>query len=241
MTVVSWEKAGRAVLPVTAWLTELYSAWEAGGLDASRLFERAGLSLNDGHSPSEPLLSQKMNLLWHLAASESDDPAFALTMVPSQPIAPFGLYGNLMMACATLLDALHVLDQDFSLLRPVCSVHLHKLPGSVRVGLHSDNGPLATPLQRDDYTVSLLLRLLRALLGGPVTPRAIFCRMPSPAYVDAYATLWGQIPVFGCGVTALDFDPEPIGAPVTTAHPLVAKQLTALVADLEAQSDIRCT
>ena len=216
-----------------AWLRGLHHSWLQQGLDADRLFAQAGLDLENSPRESPVTLSDKLSRLWELAVEETGDPLIGLRCAPVQPLGSLGLVGHLILACATVRQALACLCEHVSLVLPTATARLDATPDRVRLQLHLTAGERPVPPQRYDYVAALVLRVIQWLIGHPVPPRLIHHPAPMGPHAARYAELFNAPVRFAQPVSAMDFAAEDLEVALPTANPMVAEWCARLTADIE--------
>ncbi|CAH0271390.1 HTH-type transcriptional regulator VirS [Massilia sp. Bi118] len=232
-------------LSATDVVQRIRSCLSAEGVDVDGLFGKAGLGWfgkvqADGAERAADLLalSDQFSQLWEGLALASGDPLIGFRVCAPDPLSWLGVLGHLMLASPTLKQAADNLMRYMPLVTPVVRATIEPKSDRVRVGLNLVGGVRPVPVQRYDFTWSLLLDTLRFVGGRPdLKPVAVEYAYPAPGDSAPYAERFGCPVRFGAPANALEFANADITAPIPTANPLAAEGLFRLLDERLVQAE----
>lgn len=219
--------------PNAAWLLGLRKTWQRHGLDAERLFERAGLDIESSAKLPPLLLSDKLSHLWALAVETSGDSLLGFKTAPQQPLSLLGTMAYVLLSSATLKDALQHLAAHVAIVMPTVEMSIESLPGQVRVLLHLTEGRLPIPAQRYDYAASVLLRTLERVGEQRLRPLRVDYPYSEPDDPQPQREAFGAALAYDAPQFALVLDAQDLAARVPTANAAIADFCTRLASHIE--------
>jgi AraC-like DNA-binding protein len=207
------------------------------GYDPEPLFVKAGIAPDDVGNPAKRILTTRMQALWRLALDVTGDPALGLVVARQfQPAVLHGL-GLACLASDTLHDVLRRLVRyarivnelpDFQLEEPESTIDLVvKLPELDPDFVHASM----------DLGMAAFLRMCQITAGHDILPVRTCLQRPTPADTIAYKLVFGPDIEFEADSNRLCLDRTAALAPLSTAHPELARLNDQTVIDYLARHD----
>jgi AraC-like DNA-binding protein len=143
-----------------------------------------------------------------LAHDAGATPDLALKLGSDVPLRTLGMFGELLMQCPTLRDALTATKHFMPLLQPDGQLVLTE-SGSM-AALHYEPTFVPNPGRRFaiELFLSLSMSVARRFVGKTATPRGVLLPYSAPKHRDRYEALFGCPLVFGAHTAAIIFDRE---------------------------------
>ncbi len=172
------------------------SAWVQGisdtleGMDVAALFAEAGLDLDVLDDPDHRFPTERISLLWSLAAERSGNPAIALTNPHVARPVHYGVVGYAMMSSPNLLIALGRLVRYLRLVSDAASISLPADRHGRWIRLDLLGGARGIPRQRYEYGLLTLLTFCRWMTGRALHPLSASFSHTRPVderpYIEAF-------------------------------------------------------
>ncbi len=207
------------------------------GHDPGPLLQQAGIEPASVGNPNVRIPTVQMQALWRLALEQTGDPALGLTAARHfQPAALHGL-GFACLASDTLRDVLGRLVRFSHLINalPEFSLEEHEHTVDLRMtlpDLGSDFVHAAT-----DLGMAAFLSMCQITAGDDILPVHTSLQRPTPADGRPYQLMFGPGISFDNPSNVLSFDRDQALAPLSTAHPELARMNDQTVIDYLARFD----
>jgi AraC-like DNA-binding protein len=205
------------------WVSGIVNMLESQGLDVRALFDELRMDMSALTRAEARFPTEKVSLLWQLAAARSGNPAIALTAPRMAQLASFEVLGYAMMSCPTLLAGLERLARYLRIVTEAGSVSLDHDGDECRLVFELFGGERPVPSQRYEFDLLTFLAFCRWVTGRKLHPRGIELAQPAPLdlqpYVDAF-----QCPLrFGAPAYSVRFAGADLVRRLHTSNPLLAE------------------
>ena len=206
-----------------AWFRGVAEALSAAGLDARALCAEAGIELGALANASAGYSTEKMSLLWQLAATHSGNPAIALVTPHIARPANFEVVGYAMMSSPNLYAALERLVRYLRIVSDAATGTLSRRGEECRLDLEIFGGKRPVPRQRFEFDLLTLLTFCRWIVGRELCPLAVELAHPAPADLQPYSHAF-QCPLrFNAPTNSLLFACVDLHLPLPTSNPQLAE------------------
>jgi AraC-like DNA-binding protein len=206
-----------------AWFRGVAEALSAAGLDARALCAEAGIELEALASASAGCPTEKLSLLWQLAAMRSGNPAIALVTPHIARPANFEVVGYAMMSSPNLYAALERLVRYLRIVSDAATVILSKRGEECRLELNIFGGKQPVPRQRFEFDLLTLLTFCRWIVGRELRPLAVELAHPAPANLQPYSHAFQCALRFNAPSNSLLFACVDLNLPLPTSNPQLAE------------------
>ena len=177
-----------------AWLRGVVEALGSAGLDVAALCAEAGIALAPAAAAGTACPTEKLSLLWQLAAARSGNPAIALVAPRVIRPANFEVVGYAMMSSPTLRAALERLVRYLRILSDAATVVLTEGTDTCRLTLDLYGGARPVPRQRYEFDLLTFLSFCSWIIGREWRPLVVELTHAAPADGRAHAL------AFQCGL-----------------------------------------
>ncbi len=190
----------------------------AAGLPAESLARAAGVDLAALDDPERWVPASAIHALWEAARRLDPSPDLGLRVGASVPAGALDVLDYLLPSCATLRDALVMVDRLHRIATTTSQFRVVDAPGGGDVRLESElrvPGVRIHPLGRDYVFAVIVLRLRR--LDARMRPRVVELRGPALAPAGRYLEIFGVPATFDHAASALVFSPDVLDLPMSSA------------------------
>ena len=200
------------------WVKGVADTLKAEGLDISALFDKAGLELVVLSDPDARFPTEKVSLLWQLAATHSGNPAIGLAKADVVKPGNFDVVAYAMMSSPDLHGILERAVRYVRILSDAATLTLTEDREGYRLVLELFGGSEPVPRQRFEFDLVTLLAFFRWVTLRELRPLALELQFPPPSdsrpYQDAF-----KCPLrFNAPANALFFARADVTSPLPTAH-----------------------
>ena len=211
--------------PTTAavWVKGVAEMLAAEGLDVRTLIAAADIDPAALDAPGARLPSEKISLLWELAAERSGNPAIALAQHQVARPASFDVVGYAMMSCANLRDAFERLIRYLLILSDALTMTMSEESVGSRVTFVLFGGSRPVPRQRIEFIFVTVIGFCRWISGREVHPLAIELPYPAPADAAPYRAGFRCPVLFDAPRSSLLFASSDMVLPLPTSNPVLAE------------------
>ena len=205
------------------WVKGVAEALKAGGLDVAALLDEAGLDAAALGDPDSRFPTEKVSLLWQLAAARSANPAIGL--VNSSAVCPacFDVVAYAMMSSPNLQGLLERVVRYVAIVSDAASLAVTGDHEGYRMILELFGGGQPVPRQRFEFDLMTILSFCRWVTNRDLRPLALELRFPPPADLQPYQDAFKCPLRFNAPVNAVLFARADVVPPLPTAHPLLAE------------------
>ena len=206
-----------------SWVRGIAEKLKASGLDVQALFDEAGLDMTALNDPDTRYATEKISLLWELAAARSGNPVIGLAMPHLMPPAGFDVLAYAMMTCSNLLAAMHLMVRYLRVVSDAASVMLQEDDEGYWVALELFGGERAVPRQRMEFVLVTLLTFFRWTAGRDIHPLTVDFVDAAPADLQPYRDAF-QCPLrFNAPAHRMLFSHADLALPLPTSNPVLAE------------------
>lgn len=205
------------------WVRGIAEVLAAEGLDVAALFDAAGIERAALDAPGARLSTDRISLLWQLAAERSGNPAIGLAQYHVAKPASFDVVGYTMMSCADLLGAFERLERYLRILSDALTMSRGVEDGRFRMTFELIGGERPVPRQRAEFIMVTLVAFLRWISGREIRPLAIELPYPAPAELGPYRAAFGCPVAFDSNSNSLLFSRAELAVPLPTSNPVLAE------------------
>ncbi len=206
-----------------SWVRGIAEKLKASGLDVQALFDEAGLDMAALHDPDTRYATEKISLLWELAAARSGNPLIGLAMPHLMQPAGFDVLAYAMMTCPNLLAAMHLLVRYLRVVSDAAAIALHEDQDGYWVTLELFGGKRPVPRQRLEFVLATLLTFFRWITGRDIRPLAVDFVEAAPADPQPYRDAF-QCPLrFNASLHRILFSRADLALPLPASNPVLAE------------------
>jgi AraC-like DNA-binding protein len=205
------------------WVKGILEMLAAERLDVPALLVAAGIDPAELEGPAARVSTDKLSLLWQLAAERSGNPAIGLAQHDVAKPANFDVVGYTMMSCADLLGAFERLERYLRILSDALTMSLADENGRFHMAFELIGGERPVPRQRAEFIMVTLIGFLGWISGRDVRPVAIELPYPAPADLTPYRKAFGCPITFDAGSNSLIFSRADLAQPLPTSNPVLAE------------------
>jgi AraC-like DNA-binding protein len=205
------------------WVKGVVETLKAGGLDVAALLDEAGLDTAALSDPDSRFPTEKVSLLWQLAAARAGNPAIGLLNSDVVRPASFDVLAYAMMSSPDLLGMLKGVVRYVGIVSDAASLALTEDHEGYRMILELFGGSQPVPRQRFEFDLMIILSFCRWVTNRDLRPLALELRFPPPKDPQPYQDAFKCPLRFNAPTNALLFARADIVLPLPTAHPLLAE------------------
>jgi AraC-like DNA-binding protein len=205
------------------WVKSIAEMLAAEGLDVGVLLSAAGIDRAALEAPGARLPSEKISLLWELAAERSGNPAIGLAQHQVARPASFDVVGYTMMSCADLHGAFERLIRYLLILSDALTMTMSEERAGYRVTFVLFGGDRPVPRQRIEFIFVTVIGFCRWISGREVHPLAIELPYPAPADPAPWRAAFRCPLAFDASRASLLFSRADLTAPLPTSNPTLAE------------------
>lgn len=206
-----------------SWVRGIAEKLRASGLDVQTLFDEAGLDMAALNHPDTRYATEKISVLWELAAARAGNPGIGLALPHLMQPAGFDVLAYAMMTQPSLHAALELMVRYLRVVSDAAGISLRTEPqgGWVAVDLFGGNRPV--PRQRIEFVLVTLLTFFRWVTGQDIRPLAVEFTPSEPAVLVPFREAF-QCPLrFGAAQNRMLLSHADLGLPLPTANPVLAE------------------
>jgi AraC-like DNA-binding protein len=205
------------------WVRGIVEMLAAERLDVPALLAAAGIDPAGLDAPGARLSTDKISLLWQLAAERSGNAAIGLAQHDVAKPANFDVVGYTMMSCADLLGAFERLERYLRILSDAMTMSLSEEGGRFRMTFELIGGERPVPRQRIEFIMVTLIGFLAWISGRDVRPVAIELPYPAPQAIAPYREVFRCPITFDADSNSLLFSRADLALPLPTSNPVLAE------------------
>ncbi len=206
-----------------AWVSGIANMLASQGLNVRDLFSEAGIDIAALANLDERFSTEKVSLLWELAALRSGNPAIAVAAPRAVQLASFEVLGYAMISCPNLLAGAERLVRYLRLVTAAAEATLHNSSGEYRINFEIFGGRHAVPRQRYEYDLLAFLAFCRWISGYDVRPLVVEFAQPAPANPQIYADAFDCPLRFNAPSYCLRFSDADLVRPLPTSNHSLAE------------------
>ncbi|MBV2155402.1 AraC family transcriptional regulator [Kitasatospora sp. SUK 42] len=190
------------------------------GVTAETCLAGTGVRAEQLHDPDvEVTARQELTLVANLLDALGHPPGLGLEAGQRYHLTTYGIWGFALISSPTLRAAIDValrfVDLSFSLGR----VRLCQDTGEVRLVLDAPDVPPALRRFFVERDAAAIMTMQRELFASPVPSRQVAFAFPPPdGGPGRYESVFGVVPGFAAGETAIGFDPALLDLPLPQAN-----------------------
>ncbi|WP_136420244.1 AraC family transcriptional regulator [Herbaspirillum sp. ST 5-3] len=206
-----------------SWVRGIAGRLKSAGLDVHALFDEAQLDLAALDNPDTRYATEKISLLWELAAARSGDPTIGLALAPVMQPAGFDVVAYAMMTCKNLQEGLRFLVRYQRIVSDAVSVSLQEEQRGCWVCIELPGGRRPEPPSRVEFVLTTLLTFFRWSTGQAIRPLAVEFAHPAPGAAQTYRDVF-ECPVgFDAPAHRMLFSHADLALPPQAANPMLAE------------------
>jgi len=222
-----------AVLTVDArWACLTFQHMREQGVRTDTVLKEAGLVRSQLRDPDKRIPFRKHVRFMEIAAHRLDDPFWGLRLGASIHPKQVGLLGYVALSSETLGEALKNLTRFLSVLSEGAEAELVIHGKRVSVISRILDPEVLDCRQIDDFGMSVMLTVCRALTGTELTPDRVDFRTPKPHAVAEHKRIFGAPVRFDQPRTGLVFNSKVMDLPIMTADSGLLKILERYCRDI---------
>jgi len=206
-----------------SWVRGIAERLKSVGLDVHALFDEAQLDLSALDNPDTRYATEKISLLWELAAARSGNPFIGLAMPDTLQPAAFDVVAYAMMTCKDLHAGLNFLVRYQRVVSDAVMITMEEAEQACWIGIELAGGKRPVPRHRIDFVFTTLLSFFRWITGREMHPLAVELVHAAPGDTSTYAAVF-QCPVrFGAQANRMLFSQTDLRVPLQAANPVLAE------------------
>lgn len=202
----------------SAWLRGVVQMFASQGVDAARLFEQAGIDIARLHQPHMRFDPAEVGRLWALAVAASGNTTLGIDRQLAARYINFEFATQAMWPSHALQGGLESLARYLHLTGDFASFTIEPQLGGTWLALEHGKDP-ATPRQRIEFGLLVLLTLCRRVTRKPLRPLAAEFAHPDPGDYHPYRMAFACPLRFGQAANRLLLSEEDMALPLATSEP----------------------
>jgi AraC-like DNA-binding protein len=217
------KKVGHQHSCAAFWVKGVADTLKAEGLDVAALFHESGLEMRALTDPDSRFPTERVSLLWQLAAARSGNPAIGLANSIIVKPASFDVVAYTMMSSPHLLGVLERLSRYVAIVSDAANLVVDEDEEGYRMILELFGGGQPVPRQRFEFDLMTILSFCRWVTNRDLCPLAVELRFSPPADLQPYQEAFKCPLRFNASANALLFARADVISSLPTAHPLLAE------------------
>jgi len=220
-----------------SWVRAIVERLNSAGLDVHALCDEAQIDLAALDDPDTRYATEKISLLWELAALRSGNPAIGLALSDVVQPAGFDVVAYAMMTGKNLLAGLSCLVRYQRIVSDAVTISLHEQAEGYWVTIELAGGRRPLPRQRIEFVLATLLTFFRWTTGRRTQALAVEVAYPAADDVRAYRDVF-QCPVrFDAPAHRLLLSHADLVLPLQASNPMMAEMHERYAVERLAQLD----
>jgi AraC-like DNA-binding protein len=214
----------RAIKPVIAGLNAL-------GQSTDALLDAAGVSRAMLSEPERYLPPGAMQVIWAQALAMTRDDCLGLHLAMAAPIDAFDVHAYAMLSSPTLRDAFARACRYQRLINEGTTLTLREGARDATLRHALANGG-AVPRQPAEFLAATWVRIGRLVTGTEWVPSGVFFAHERPSDITDHCSIFGSVPRFSAGRTALQVTAETLALTNSRADATLAGLMDRYVLSL---------
>lgn len=206
-----------------AWVKGITEVLEASGLNVDALFKEVDMDRAAMSDPHARYATEKINMLWELAAERLGNPAIGLARPEVTKPAIFDVVAYAMMSCSTLLASLERLAHYLRIVSKAAAIELVPDADGYWLTLDVFGDGQAVPRQRFEFDLITVLTFSRWVTRHDLHPLAAEFTHPAPATLQPYHDAFHCPVRFDAPANRLLFSTADLTLPLPTYNPLLVE------------------
>jgi AraC-like DNA-binding protein len=202
---------------------------ERRGVARQTLLADAGLVEAQLVSPESLVPLSASIQLWEAAATRTGDAAFGLHLGEAADLVHFGPLGFAILSSATFADCMAAAIRYERLMYNGFTTTLRHEGNRAIIGHRAVVAGTPVAQQPIEYTLALILGIVRRTSGQPVRPQAVFFQHAAPRDTSEHERVFGVRPTFTADEDALVLDASILAMPVRGASEEVLRSLVPVI------------
>ncbi|MCP5160853.1 MAG: AraC family transcriptional regulator [Hahellaceae bacterium] len=220
----------------SGWVRTIWQLANHLGLDASGLFDRAGLDATQLNNPVYRYPQDNITLLWGMLVEATGNPGLGLEFGPHVSAATFNAIGYAMQSSATLREALEQAMRYQQWLSEATRVSLCTRGEQVQLCIENEGDQVVARVQSVEATLSAIYHFSRWVSPfSAVAPSVSIAHVPTVP-LDRYESCFGGRVEVNAPVTALIFPADILAKPLPGYDPVMRQHHLAFVDEHARQS-----
>lgn len=171
----------------SAWVKGIVDMLVGGGVPVEPILAEAGIAAETLDHPDNRVPTEKVSLLWRVAARQCGNPAIGLARAHVPKPGNFDIVGYTMLSSRNLQEALIGFARHLRLVSDAAEICLEPLDGATRLHLKLDGGSEPIPRERMEFDLLTILTFCRWVAGREIKPLGLELVWPAPADLAPYA------------------------------------------------------
>lgn len=205
----------------TAWVKGVVEFFCSVGLEPQSLFEEAGLRYDDLGDAEARFETEKISLLWKIAAQRSGDPQLGLALKGMAKPGGFDVVLHVIMSCPNLLIGLQRMVYYSHIISSAVEMEIREDAQGCYLIVSIDGGSVRVPRERYDYLLLMVVNLCRWLTGQEFALLSADFVHPRPGNLMPYISSFKCPCYFSASQYRLYFAHADLNLPLITANPLL--------------------
>ena len=224
---------------LSSWVLLIAKALDSYALDSKALFEEAGMDYARLRDPVARFSYPSVRRLWGLAAENTGDPCFGLTVASFWHPTTLYALGYSWLASSNLDEAFQRLVRYTRIVNTAAGgvFRTEKDGDSFKLIADSSHVNMQTIPIAADAAIAMILTMCRSAYGEDFRPRRVLMQHERPSCADRFERLFGAPVDFDQPRYEIWIDPEFIDKPLATANPELVRINDQIVTDYLAHLD----
>jgi len=219
----------------SAGLTGFLALAREVGIDAYQLAAEVGLPPEALTNPDLRVVVESMGRMYEIAAERSGLDDFALRVAETRTIANMGAVGLVIREQQTIRKALGAYARFQWLQNDAYSLLLEEFGDQAVLRIV---GPAWQMRQAAELSVATALKSLQSIMPTGWKPLEIWFTHTQPARLEVHRRVFGMTPRFDQDAMAIVMRRADLDAPIPSADPAIARQVTAYLERLTAERKV---
>jgi AraC-like DNA-binding protein len=206
-----------------SWVRGIAERLKSVGLDVHALFAEAQLDLSSIDNPDTRYDTEKISLLWELAAARSGNPFIGLAMADTLQPAAFDVVAYAMMTCKDLQTGLDFLLRYQRVVSDAVMVTTEEAGEGCWIGVELSGGKRPMPRHRIDFVFTTLQAFFRWITGSEMHPLTVEFVHDAPDDARTYTEVFHCPVRFDAQSNRMLFSCADLKRPLQASNPVLAE------------------
>ena len=224
---------------IGSWPLVISRALEQYHIDGSMLLARVGIDQSDADQPETRYPLARLDWLWRLARSLSDDEAVGLTVARFVRPTSWHALGFAIWASDTLMECFRRLAENLRMFADYADMSITPFGSDVEINVYLKEGLKRDqlPMEEMDAFIGTSVLTARHIYQPGFSPKSVWLSRPQPLDPTPWQRLFKCPVFFNAAHDRIIFEAAAMYRPLLTANAELAEQNDALVADYLARLD----
>lgn len=206
-----------------AWVKGMVEFFCGVGLDPQSLFDEAGLLFEELSNSEARFESEKISMLWEIAAQRSGNPHLGLALDRVAKPGGFDVVLHVTMSCPDLLTGLQRMVYYIHIISSAADMQISEDAQGCYLTVNIDGGGAHVPKERFDFLMLMIVNLCRWLTGRDLALLSVDLKHSRPANLLPYLSAFKCPCYFNAPQYRLYFAHADLKLPLITSNPLLVE------------------